>query len=161
MLQKSLLFLIVWISSFNHIWGQTTQQAEDWNHSAYAELVSSFFTNSLVLNYEPRLYHDSGSGFQLNGRAGLVVGLQYGGDYNIVRGGTGGLTMLLGKGENHFSASSGWVFAWESVGLEGDVRSLSFPLLEVGWRHEHPEKRTLTKVSVGTLGLSIGLGIKF
>lgn len=160
MLRKNLLFLIICTCCMVQSRAQLSDESED-NHTVYVELGSSTIATSLVVNYEPRFFKSKNNRFQLNGRMGLGVGLNHEGDYTAIHGGLGGLTMLFGMGRNRFAASGGWIVGWESMDFGGDARSKSLPLIEMGWRYENPEKNFMTKASIGSLGLSLGVGFTF
>lgn len=117
--------------------------------------------STLTINYERQLFTIASDVFRLNARIGLGSGLNHGSDYNILRGGLLGGTMVFGKKQNRFMMSGGRIFAEESIGFAGEARSLNPILIEMGWRYEHPEKRFMAKVTGGTMGLSIGIGKTF
>ncbi len=160
MLNKVFRALIILISCYTYSFGQSTERVVR-KHAVYAEVGSWTIASSLTFNLEPELYRSASDRFRVNGRLGLGIGLNHDGDYNTIQGWIAGTTMLFGGGDNHFSMSGGWIIGQESMGFSGESRSLTPLLLEMGWRYEHPYNGFMTKFSGGTMGLSIGVGLKF
>lgn len=160
MLNKAFRTLIILMSCYTYSYGQSAEAAIR-KHTVYADVGSWTIANALTINLEPELYRSSGDRFRLNGRLGLGIGLNHDSDYNTIQGWIAGTTMLFGGGSNRFSMSGGWIIGQESMGFSGESRSLTPLLLEMGWRYEHPSKGFMTKFSGGTLGLSVGVGLKF
>ena len=105
------------------------------------------------VNYERSLYQ--GKKVSWFGRAGFGYGglLLADGGY----GGLGAVTMLTGKKNSHFELNAG-VFSGKEI--DGS-NSVTFPLLDVGYRYQKPDGGFIFKAKVGILGVGIGLGYAF
>jgi hypothetical protein len=102
------------------------------------------------INFEKRI--SSGEKVTWYGRAGIG----YAGVI-MVGGGPGGLaaiTMLTGKGKNHFEANGGIFYVYSD-----DLSVL--PLIDVGYRFQKPQGGFIFKAKAGFLGIGIGLGYAF
>lgn len=160
MITKAIRSLIILIGCYTYSYGQSPERAVR-KHTVYADVGSWTIASALTFNLEPQLYRSASERFRLNGRLGLGIGLNHDSDYNTIQGWIAGTTMLFGGGNNYFSTSTGWIIGQESMGFSGESRSLTPLLLEMGWRYEHPSTGFMTKFSGGTLGLSVGVGLKF
>ncbi len=105
------------------------------------------------INIEGQIY--SGKKITLYGRGGLGVAgiLMATGGPGIL----GGITMLTGKGNNHFEINGG---AFIGKDLELD-NIFVFPLIDFGYRYQKPEGGFIFRTKVGFLGIGIGLGYAF
>ena len=65
--------------------------------------------------------------------------------------------MLTGKKNFHFELNAG-VFSGKS---SDDSNSITYPLLDLGWRYQKPDGGFIFKAKVGILGIGIGLGYAF
>jgi len=70
----------------------------------------------------------------------------------------GAITMLTGKGNNHFEINAGTF-----IGKNSEVQDELFfmPIADLGYRYQKPEGGFIIKASAGFLGIRFGLGYAF
>lgn len=128
---------------------QNTEKTTLSNINLYAD-VGMHYAGQMSINLEKRIFR--GEKLTWYGRAGFgATGVL------MIGGGPGGLaaiTMLTGKGKNHFEINGGAFFAYS------DAISV-LPLFDLGYRHQKPEGGFLFKAKIGILGVGIGLGYAF
>lgn len=106
-----------------------------------------------LANAEVRI--SSGNVITWYARAGLGAGgilLSTGGP-----GILGAITMLTGKGNNHFELSAGAFVGYDSYYSDTFV----VPSLDLGYRFQKPGSGFIFKAKTGILGVGIGLGYAF
>lgn len=106
-----------------------------------------------LVNIEYRIY--SGEKITWYGKAG--VGFE---GILLLSGGPGylgGITMLTGKGNNHFDLSGALFFGYDSYYED----NILLPNLDLGYRYQKPNGGFIFKAKVGFLGIGIGLGYAF
>jgi len=69
----------------------------------------------------------------------------------------GAITMLTGKGNNHFEINGGAFFGYDNYYEDSFV----LPHLDLGYRFQKPNGGFIFKAKAGILGLGIGLGYAF
>ena len=136
--------------------------------------ASTFLVVSLAsLNVEARLLSSLSEKFHLYARAGLgyvdVASLPLCTGATAF-GGILGLTMLSGKGNNHFEAHVGtYLGSFENKQTEGPFFNLCrdksgsrvIPLIDLGYRYQKPGSGFIFRARVGTYGAGVGFGAAF
>lgn len=141
---NSLIFL-----SFISAGAQNTDTIRLSNINLYAD-AGFHIAGQVSLNLEKRIH--SGERVTWYGRVGLGAA-----GVIMVDGGPGGLvsvTMLTGKGKNHFEINGGAFFL-------SSKELFVLPLADLGYRHQKPGGGFIFKAKVGILGIGIGLGYAF
>jgi hypothetical protein len=105
------------------------------------------------INLEGQIY--SGKKTTWYGRAGVgTAGVIFG---SSGPGGLAAITMLTGKGNNHFEMNGG-----AFIGKGTYYRDVFvFPLLDLGYRYQKPAGGFIFRAKAGFLGIGIGLGYAF
>jgi hypothetical protein len=128
---------------------QTNDSSKLSNINLYVD-AGFLLAGQVSLNLEKRIH--AGDKVTWYARAGLCAA-----GVIMVDGGLGGLiaiTMLSGKGKNHFELNGG-VFFIDSKEL------FPLPLIDLGYRHQKPGGGFIFKAKAGILGIGIGLGYAF
>lgn len=111
------------------------------------------FAGQVSINYEGRIHSGEKVTWYVRGGVGAAgVIMTFGGP-----GVLGGLTMLTGKGKNHFEISGGVIVGKDFEQDDG----FALPLIDFGYRYQKPEGGFIFKAKVGLLGIGIGLGYAF
>lgn len=132
---------------------QNSESQEMGRINLYADLGGGFTTGLASLNLEARIH--STEKLTWYGRVGMGSADE---DGDAGTGGLGAITMLTGKGNNHFEINGG-VF----IGRYADVKDEFFalPIFDLGYRYQRPEGGPLFRAKVGVLGIGVGFGYAF
>ena len=135
---------------------QSLEQNELSKNSVYLD-TGIGIGGQVSINYERQLY--SGEKVTWFGRIGTGAAYKFGLVNDEVTFGPGGLaaiTMLTGKGNNHFEVNAGTFIVSDYY---NDI--VAYPLVDVGYRYQKPGGGFVFKAKIGLLGLGIGLGYAF
>lgn len=131
---------------------QTAEKTELSRINLYAD-VGLHFAAQASINFEGRI--SSGKKITWYARAGLgAAGVIFG---DSGPGGLAAITMLTGKGNNHFEINGGAFFGKDDYYNELFV----LPLIDLGYRFQKPEGGFIFRAKAGVLGAGIGLGFAF
>ena len=143
-------------------------------NNIYAEAHFGLFIQG-VMNYEKQIY--SGEKISLYGRLGGGYGgiLVWMGDFGW--GGSGAITMLTGKKNNHFELNAGCFLGFQKVSrkifvgrdasynmiIEHEVSYYPFvvPIFNVGYRYQKPDGGFIFRANAGILSLGLSFGYAF
>lgn len=106
-----------------------------------------------LINYERQIH--SAKKVTWYGRAGFgFAGIIFG---EGGPGGLGAITMLTGKRKGHFELTIG-----AFTGKDSDTNNpFTYPVFDIGYRHQKPDGGFMFKAKAGILGIGIGLGYAF
>ncbi|MCK5441322.1 MAG: hypothetical protein KAJ23_05495 [Maribacter sp.] len=135
---------------------QSIEQNELSKNSVYLD-TGIGFGGQVSFNYERQIY--SGEKVTWFGRLGAGAAYKWtsNDDVSLGPGGLAALTMLTGKGNNHFELNAGTFIVSDSDKNNSGV----YPLLDAGYRYQKPGGGFIFKTKIGILGLGIGLGYAF
>ena len=125
-------------------------------NNVYAEAHFGLFIQG-VMNYEKQIY--SGEKISLYGRLGGGYGgiFEWEGDFGW--GGSGAITMLTGKKNNHFELNAGGFLGIEAyTDME---EAFIFPIFNVGYRYQKPEGGFIFRANAGIISLGLSFGYAF
>ncbi|GEM_PF-835078 len=178
---KHLFFLgLIFLLGINLMSAQTEETPGMSKNNLYLEASTFLLINTVSVNIEKKLSSSKSAKIHWYGRAGLGyvdVSSFFGSCHFNAWGGLLGVTMLTGKGNNHFEVNGGAFLGtfksddetnggFLSTGLfaspcDEDEGFKAIPIINLGYRYQKPEGGFLFRVTLGTFGLGIGLGHAF
>lgn len=152
-LRKVLFFGIPLFFLCVHAQAQNTESTELSKINLYVDFGGGFARGLASINIESRI--SSGNKLTWYARGGIGGG---GLDAADGPGILGAVTMLTGKGNNHFEVNAGTF-----IGKYSDVQAEYFflPILDLGYRYQKPEGGLVFNAEAGFLGIRFGLGYAF
>lgn len=132
---------------------QNSESAELGRINLYLDLGGGFTTGLASLNLEARIR--TTERLTCYARVGIGGG---GEDGDEGTGGLGAITMLTGKGNNHFEVNGGLF-----IGRYSDFKDEYFflPIFDLGYRYQRPEGGIIFRAKAGVLGIGVGIGYAF
>lgn len=128
---------------------------------------------SVDLSYERFLFQNRARTLSLRARTGLAVVSTFSGfdetEKNNYYSVPLGISFLAGKNKDFFEISAGMMPGLNQVREEGEDifedtesnRFFIYPLFEIGYRRENPDKKGIFRIKAGTLGVGISVGRRF
>ena len=136
---------------------QAYEEIEWSKNNIYFEGAAGLVSAYSAISYERKLLSSRSKKIHLLAKGGIgKFGVQVGPDG---WGGLGGLTLLTGKGDQHFELSGGFVLGYDNDPEEKSQFAL--PMLDLGYRYQKPNGGFVFRVKVGILGVGVGVGYAF
>lgn len=149
-LNRIILISIISIIFQNVVVAQNTDKPKHSNTNLYIDM-GMHFAGQVSINLEKQIY--SGEKITWYGRAGIGgAGVAFG---ETGAGVLGAITMLTGKGKNHFEMNGGAILC------KNQWTSFVLPIIDLGYRYQKPEGGFIFRAKAGFLGIGIGLGVAF
>ena len=159
-MKKSIFTFVILVLSVSLLKSQDPQNTEISKNTTYLEFGTNIIVSSFNFNYERYLLTSKSENVNLYGRAGFGAAAIYWGNAGF--GGLLGLTMITGKGSNHFEASGGLFLGYEKPPpAGGNGTYFPIPLLDLGYRYQKPGNGFMFRAKAGIMGIGVGLGYAF
>jgi hypothetical protein len=149
---RIVLIGLIFLAFYSNTEAQMTEQIKLSKVNLYAD-AGLHLAAQASINLEGQFY--SGKKTTWYGRVGVgTAGVIFG---SSGPGGLGALTILTGKGNNHFEVNGGAFIGNDSYYSDSFV----FPLLDLGYRYQKPAGGFIFRAKAGFLGIGLGLGYAF
>ena len=155
-LNKTALTLLLSIFCHGIAQAQSNDTKDFSKNSVYLD-TGLGYGGQVSFNYERLI--SSGEKVTCFGRLGVGVAYKWTSDDDVSSGpgGLAAMTMLTGKGNNHFELNAGTFIVSDA----DEDNSGVYPLLDAGYRYQKPSGGFVFKAKIGILGVGIGLGYAF